>query len=123
MNFKRGIFCGVIAMIGSLDGLYEMYRMKNLAACGLYMLVLFLGITQIFASMGYEKPVKKRILLLCFGIEGIYCVAVVICLLAGNAVLGEKIFGMIVAIVYFSLILPSIYTLYHALSGIRKVML
>lgn len=123
MNFKRGIFCGVIVTIGSLDGLYEMYRMKNIAACGLYMFALIMGVTQILVSLEYENLVKKRILLLCFGIEGIYCAAAMIYLLTGNAVSEVKLFGMVVGIVCCSFILPSIYILYNNFSSIKKEML
>lgn len=111
MKIKRGIFCGIIVMLGSVSGICEMYSMRNITACGIYTFALLLGVIQFIMSFRYDDQVKKRILLLCFGIEGIYCAAAMIRLLRADALMDVKIFGVIVAIIYLSLILSSVYTL------------
>lgn len=112
MNFKRGIFCGIMIMIGSVSNIYEMYRLKNIAACWIFVFTLLMGVIQFIVSFGYKDQLKKRILLLCFGTEGIYCAISVIGLLLGNADSEIKIFGMVVVIVYFIVIFTSIHALY-----------
>ena len=108
MNFKRGIFFGLMIGIGSISIIYEMRNIENKIALLPYIFALFLGIIQFIVSFNYQKLPKIRILVFCFCLEGIYYMITIIYLL-----LNHIIFGTIVGSIILSLICTSIYTIFN----------
>lgn len=118
MLFKRGIFCGLLWIVGSVYGLLDWNAgQKNIN--WLYIFALVLGAIQLIASFHYQKLSTKKFLTGCFAIEGIYYGAAMIYLLVGSTAFEEKIFGMLVGIFMLALIVNSIKSL-HSKDNITK---
>lgn len=75
-----------------------------------YLLALVLGIIQFFASSNYERKYKK-VLVLCFLLEGIYYAVAIIAVLINNINFWEKLFGTIVGTGMLILIMDSMKSL------------
>lgn len=111
MNFKRGIFFGLIAIIASIQGFSEMNGIDTVAVFWFYLFLLFLGMIQCRVSIHYEKLYHSQILLLCFCLEAIYYVIAIAGILISDTGLGVKIFGSIVGIIFESFIIASIHSI------------
>lgn len=112
MNLKRGIFFGLMLMISSIQGICKVYSMGNGDVSWFYLLTLLLGGIQLIASFNYQKPLKIKILLLCFCLEGIYYIVSIVYLLIRNVRLEEKILGGIIGIIILTVIVSSIHTIF-----------
>lgn len=120
MNFKRGIFLGLMIGIGSISVIYGMREIENKIVLLPYLFALFLGIIQFIVSFSYQKLSKIRILLFCFCVEAIYYVIAIIYLLVNHITLEIKIFGTIVGSIMLSLICTSIYTIFNKFNKMKK---
>lgn len=113
MNFKRGIFCGLVAIIGSICSLFGWGAEPNGIKL-LYIAALVLGLIQLMASFHYREPlVKRKILIGCFGVETVYYAVGIVYLLIYGIALEEKIFGTLVGVCMLVLVLTSIRKLYR----------
>lgn len=111
MNFKRGIFCGLLVMIGSISGITgHSIEYENIG--WIYLLTLVMGMIQLVVSINYQKTYKIRVLILCFGLEGIYYVVSVINLLINSIILEVKVLGAIAGVGILVIILTSMRSLY-----------
>ena len=99
MKFKYGIFCGLLVVICSISGMVD-------NSIG-YIFTLALGIIQLVVSINYQT-VYKKILVLCFLLEGIYYAVATIALLTYDIILAEKILGTIVGVGMLLLIMVSL---------------
>ena len=95
MIFKRGIFFGLVLILNSIN--YILKCAIQGVRLEIYILCV-LGIIQIWASFRFQKDYKRKVLKLCFGVEGIYYVIAMVYLLINNLVLPVKVIGCIVGI-------------------------
>ena len=105
MIFKRGIASGIILIIGSLPLLYEQVSI-------LYGIALLFGIIQIVVSINYQNGYKKKILLFCFGIEGLYYIFAIVYMFMHDITFIEMFFCLITFLGVGVLIGTSVYKLY-----------
>lgn len=78
-----------------------------------------IGIAQIAASINYLKTLKTKILLFCFGVEGIYYVLMTIVLLSIKADIAIKIMGVIIACIMLIVIYTAIKNLWENITSQR----
>lgn len=117
MTFWRGIFFGILMVIGSIGEIMQksdqyFFGVNKTLIIVLLSISCVLGIMQIVSSINYLKAPKAKILLFCFALEGIYYAIITVFLISMEINIGIKIFGVTVSFILLIVICTAISNLW-----------
>jgi hypothetical protein len=108
---------GACLIISSAEGI-----VRNAAGYeaikGIYVLSFVLGVIQFIFSLHYQKVYKEKILIVCFGLEGIYYIIATVSLWILENELGIKIFGSVIGVGLLTLTVTSLISLYKNVNSL-----